>query len=107
MATKAYFLIRVEEESCQDGYQQVMEDLAAIPEVKTIESVSGRCNLLVQVEAPVRVIFVAHKIMAKEWLKHLNVLTVEPAQGRHPRPLPEVRRRLKAMLEKRTDLVRY
>jgi hypothetical protein len=30
------------------------------------------------VEAPIRTIFVANKLMAKEWVKHLRILHVEP-----------------------------
>ena len=80
MATKAYFLISVAKEFCQyqDDYQEVVEDLKAIPEVKSIEPVSGPCDLLVQVEAPIRVIFVADKILAKKWVKRLHILRVQP-----------------------------
>ena len=80
MATKAYFMIRLTEEFSHEGYRKVMEDLQALHEVKTIESVRGSsCDLLVQVEAPVRVKITAHKIRAMKWLERLNVLTVEPA----------------------------
>ena len=82
MATKAYFLISMAKEFCQcpDDYQEAMEGLKAIPEVKSIEPVSGPCDLLVQVEAPIRVIFVADKILAKKWVKRLHILKVQPFQ---------------------------
>jgi len=80
MATKAYFMVNVAEKSCQDGYQGIFRDLEAIPEVKAVERVSGACDLLVKVEAPIRMIFVANKLMAKEWVKRLYVLKVEPIQ---------------------------
>jgi len=80
MTTKAYFMVNVDEKFCQDGYQEAVRDLQAMPEVKSVESVSGVCDLLVQVEAPIRVILVANKIMSKEWVKRLYVLKVEPFQ---------------------------
>jgi len=80
MVTTAYFMINVAEEFGQNGYQAVWKDLEAIPEVKSVERVRGTCDLLVKVEAPIRMIFVANKIMAKKWVKRLYVLNVEPFQ---------------------------
>jgi len=78
MGTRAYFMVNVEKKSCQNGYQDMLRDLEAIPEVKAVERVSGACDLLVKVDAPIRMIFVANKLMAKEWVKRLYVLKVEP-----------------------------
>jgi len=78
MGTMAYFMVNVEKKSCQNGYQDMLRDLEAIPEVKAVERVSGACDLLVKVDAPIRMIFVANKLMAKEWVKRLYVLKVEP-----------------------------
>jgi len=80
MATKAYFMINVTEKFCQNGYQDILRDLETIPEVKAVERISGACDLLVKVDAPVRMIFVANKLLAKEWVKRLHVLYVEPIQ---------------------------
>ena len=80
MATKAYFMINVAEKFCQNGYQGILMDLEAIPEVKAVERVNGACDLLVKVEAPIRMIFVANKLLAKEWVKRLYVLNIEPFQ---------------------------
>ena len=80
MATKAYFMVNVAEKFWQEGYQRIFRDLEAIPEVKAIERVNGACDLLIKVEAPIRMIFVANKLMAKEWVKRLHVLHVEPIQ---------------------------
>ena len=80
MATKAYFMINVAEGSCQDGYQGILKDLEVIPEVKAVERVRGTCDLLVKVDAPIRMLFVANKLLAKEWVKHLHVLHVEPIE---------------------------
>jgi hypothetical protein len=77
MATKAYFLINVAEKFSRDGYQGILKDLEAIPEVESVERVTGASDLLVKVEAPIRMIFVANKILAKEWVKRLHVLHVE------------------------------
>ena len=80
MATKAYFMINVAERFCQNGYRDILRDLEAIPEVKAVERVNGACDLLVKVEAPIRMIFVANKLLAKEWVKRLYVLNIEPFQ---------------------------
>ena len=80
MATRAYFMVNVAEKFCQNGYRDILRDLEAIPEVQSIERVTGACDLLVKVEAPIRMIFVANKLLAKEWVKHLHVLHVEPIQ---------------------------
>jgi len=98
MTTKAYFMVSVAEKFCQDGYREAVTDLQAMPEVKSVESVSGVCDLLVQVEAPIRVVLVANKIMAKEWVKRLYVLKVEPFQ---PEGAPKPAER--ELLEARTD----
>jgi len=81
MGTRAYFMVNVDKKSCQNGYQDMLRDLEAIPEVKAVERVSGACDLLVKVDAPIRMIFVANKLMAKEWVKRLYVLKVEPFKG--------------------------
>ena len=78
MATRAYFMINVAEEFSKNGYQGILKDLEAIPEVESVERVTGASDLLVKVEAPIRMIFVANKILAKEWVKRLHVLHVEP-----------------------------
>lgn len=78
MGTMAYFMVNVEKKFYQNGYQDMLRDLEAIPEVKAVERVSGACDLLVKVDAPIRMIFVANKLMAKEWVKRLYVLKVEP-----------------------------
>lgn len=78
MATKAYFVITVAEEFYQNRYQDVLRDLEAVPEVESIERISGTCDLLVKVEAPIRVVFVADKILVKTWVQRLRVLKVEP-----------------------------
>jgi len=78
MATKAYLVISVAEEFYQNRYQDVLRDLEAVPEVESIERISGTCDLMVKVEAPIRVVFVANKILPKEWVKRLYVLKVEP-----------------------------
>jgi len=80
MATKAYFMVSVAEKFCQEGYQRIFRDLETIPEIQAVDRVSGGYDLLIKVEAPVRMIFVANKLMAKEWVKRLYVLKVEPIQ---------------------------
>jgi len=79
MTTKAYFMIDVAEKFCPNGYQDILKDLVAIPEVETIERIDGICDLMVKVETPVEAKLVADKILAKQWGKSLRVLNVEPA----------------------------
>lgn len=76
---KAYFLINVAEKF---GRQEVMRDLQAMPEVKSVEAVRDVDDLLVRVEAPIGVILVANKIMAKEWVKRLHVVVEDEDDGR-------------------------
>jgi len=80
MAAKAYFMVIVAEKHLQNNYQDVLRDLKAISEIKSAERVSGTCDLILKVEVPVSnwVVFVANKLLAKEWVKHLQVLNVEP-----------------------------
>jgi len=80
VATKAYFMVSVEDKLCQNGYQDILRDLETIPEIKSVERVSGACDLLLKVDAPIRMIFVANKLTAKKWVKRLRVLRVEPIQ---------------------------
>ena len=80
MMAKAYLMINVTEEGVRNGYRDVVSDLKAIPEVMSIERVSGTCDLIVKVEVPVSnwVVFAANKVLAKKWVKHLHALNVEP-----------------------------
>jgi len=78
MATTGYFLITVEEEFYRNYYQDVLRDLKAVPEVDSIERISGTYNLLVKITAPMRVIFVANKILPNKWVKQFNILKVVP-----------------------------
>lgn len=78
MGTKAYFMVKMKKKFNEDGYYlDAVRELEAMPEVESVEPVSGVCDLLVKVDAPIRVIFVANKIRVKEWLKSLRVLEIE------------------------------
>ena len=78
--TRAYFEVRLMEGFDEAGCVEAERELEAIPEVKYVEPVGGRGHLLVTVEAPIRVVLVAHKIMAKGWVERLRYATVEEAQ---------------------------
>jgi len=79
MGTKAYFMVNMKKRFSDDGYYlEAVRELEAIPEVEEVKPVSGACDLLVKVDAPIRVIFVANKIRAKKWVNSLRVLNVEP-----------------------------
>jgi len=81
MGTKAYLMVNLDKRFSVDGYYlNVVRELEAIPEVESVESVSGICDLLVKVDAPIRVVFVANKILAKEGVKSLRILRVESAE---------------------------
>jgi hypothetical protein len=82
MGTKAYFMINMEKRFSDDGYYlDAIRELEAMPEVETVNPVSGMCDLLVKVDAPIRMIFVANKIRVKKWVKSLHVLKVEPSEA--------------------------
>ena len=81
MGTKAYFMINMDKKCCEDSnYLDAIRELEAIPEVEIVSPVSGACDLLVKVDAPIRVILVANKIRTKKWVKNFHILNVEPAQ---------------------------
>jgi hypothetical protein len=77
MATNAYLLIRAAEAVRNNGYLKALEDLWALPEVEYVEPVSGLYDCVVRVEAPIRLIFLVHKVMAKSWVERVRVLTVD------------------------------
>lgn len=89
MGTRAYLMINLAEEArTQDGYVAAIKELETMPEVIAVDPVFGIYDLVVQVEAPIRVIFTAHKIMEKKWLKRLNILRpFEPDAASGARPL--------------------
>ena len=83
MGTKAYFMVNLDKRLSEDGYYlDALRELEAMPEVESVEPVSGVCDLLVKVETPIRIIFAANKIMAKEWVKRLYVLNIEPSESK-------------------------
>jgi len=87
MGAKAYFMIKMKRRPCDDGYYlDAMRELEAIPEVESVKSVSGECDLLVKVDAPIRVIFVANKIRTKKWVEDFRILEVELEPKETPKP---------------------
>lgn len=88
MGTKAYFLINVDKQVAQrdDYYKKAVDELEAIPEVEFVEPVSGLYDLMVKVDVPIRAIFVADKILEKEWVRRLHVLRVEPVERERVKP---------------------
>ena len=91
MGNKAYFMIEMGRKCCdEDCYLDAVRELEAMPEVEAVKPVSGVCDLLVKVDAPTRVIFIANKIRAKKWVKGFRILNIELAQGAEvPRPAEE------------------
>jgi len=84
MGTKAYFLINVDEQITQNQEHLIRAtgELEKIPEVEFVEPVSGIYDLMVKVDVPIRTIFVANKILEKEWVTRLLVLRIEPVEHR-------------------------
>lgn len=75
MGTKAYFMINLNPKLCENGhYIGAIKELNEMPEVKSVEALSGIYDLIVEVDAPIRVILVANKILDKEWVKRLHIL---------------------------------
>ncbi len=96
MGTKAYFMINMAEKFNEDGhYLDAVKELEVMPEVEEVKPVSGVCDLLVKVDAPIRVVLVANKIRAKKWVKDFHVLKVEPTVSTEA-PTPPERESLKA-----------
>jgi hypothetical protein len=77
MTTTAYLLIRASEAVRHNGYLKALEDLWALPEVEYVEPVSGLYDCVARVEAPIRLIFVVHKVMAKSWVERVHVLSID------------------------------
>jgi len=77
MATNAYLLIRASEACRNNGYLKALEDLWALPEVEYVEPVSGMYDCVARVEAPIRLVFLVHKIMAKSWIERVHVLSID------------------------------
>ncbi|KPK21395.1 MAG: hypothetical protein AMJ76_02690 [Dehalococcoidia bacterium SM23_28_1] len=77
MATNAYLLIKVAEAVRNNGYLKALEDLWALPEVEYVEPVSGMYDCVARVEAPIRLVFLVHKIMAKSWVERVHVLSID------------------------------
>lgn len=85
MATKRYLMINVAEEVCRNGYEDVLKDLITIPEVQSIEQLDGVFDLMVQVESPAIMGYAAaDDLLAKGWVKRLQVLQVESAELAEP-----------------------
>ncbi|MGQ9572815.1 MAG: hypothetical protein ACUVV3_06485 [Dehalococcoidia bacterium] len=81
MATSAYLLIKASEACRHNGYLKAIDSLRELPEVDYVEPVSGLYDCVAKVEAPTRLIFLVHKIMAKSWVERVHVLSVdEPVQ---------------------------
>ena len=77
MTTSAYLLIRAAEGVRNNGYLKALEDLRTLPEVEYVESVSGQYDCVARVEAPARLIFLVHKVMAKDWVERAHILRVD------------------------------
>ena len=88
MTTKRYLMINIAQEACQNGYQDVLRDLITIPEVQSIEQLDGIFDLIVQVECPATVGYAAAEdLLAKGWVKRLQVLQVDPNEPSEITPL--------------------
>jgi hypothetical protein len=77
MTTTAYLLIKASEAVRNNGYLEALEDLRTLPEVQYIEPVSGLYDCVARVEAPTRVIFLVHKVMAKNWVECVHILRID------------------------------
>jgi hypothetical protein len=77
MATNAYLLIRAAEAVRHNGYLKALEDLGTLPEIEYVEPVSGLYDCVARVEAPIRLVFLVHKIMAKSWVERVHVLRID------------------------------
>jgi hypothetical protein len=79
MATKHYLMINAAEEAYKNGCEDVLRTLLTIPEVQSIERLDGIFDFMV--ECPATVGFAAaDDLLAKWWVRSLQVLQVEPAE---------------------------
>jgi hypothetical protein len=75
MGTRAYFMINVGIDVSKSGYLgDPVKELEEMSEVVAVEPVFGMYDLMVEVNAPVRVIHMANKVMEKGWVKRLHIL---------------------------------
>jgi len=73
MTTKRYLMINVAQETCRNGYEDVLRDLITIPEVQSIERLDGIFDLMVQVECPATVGYAAaDDVLAKGWVNNAH-----------------------------------
>jgi len=81
MEIKAYLMIKMERKDGGDGERDAVKELEEMPEIETVTPVSGEYDLVgvATVDTPKRVTGVANEIKAKEWVKDLHFLKVEPA----------------------------
>ena len=86
MGNKVYFMIKTAEEAGKEGYEEALKGLEAMPEIESVESVSGDYNLVAQVNAPKRVVPIANRILENGGVKRIEVLRVEPTE---PNPFME------------------
>jgi heterodisulfide reductase subunit C len=86
MGNKVYFMIKTAEEAGKEGYEEALKGLEAIPEVESIESVSGDYDLVARVDVPKRVVPIANKILENGGIKRIEILRVEPLE---PNPFME------------------
>ena len=86
MGTRAYFMINIGIDASKNGYiGDPVNELEEMPEVVAVEPVFGVYDLMVEVNAPVRVIYVANKVMEKGWVKRLHILrtvATEPEEAK-------------------------
>ncbi len=80
MTIKAYFLINVAERPGAGFDQDLLGDLSAMPEVKSIERVNGFDNLMVKVETATHLALIADEILARPWVKSLRTIKVESVE---------------------------
>ena len=82
MGISAYLMIKMGKIDGGDGRRDAIRELEAMPEVATVEPVSGQYDLVVEatVDVPVRARVIANEIQAKKWVERVHVLKVEPAE---------------------------
>ena len=82
MGISVYLMIKLGKTDTGDGQRDAIRELEAMPELATVEPVSGEYDLVVEstVDIPARVRAIANEIQAKKWVESVHVLRVEPAE---------------------------
>ena len=83
MGLRAFFILNTAEDMGQQGLAGAIRDISAMPGIDSVDPVSGSPDMVVMVDAPITVQALANKVMAKPWVKNLQILRIMSIFERH------------------------